>query len=148
MKNIIKRILKEENLKHNLKQQIKDYGWKDAAELVGGLDKLFSIFIIESPVDFLHLFDDMEVVQSEDYPEWVLFRYNPKENLMVYDRKKDEVYISYEEIWTVLQSNFYLSLFETKRLTQEWLSEVYNLRGVTTVAFGDVFLNRCLRSTI
>ena len=99
-------------------------------------------------MDFLHLFDDMEVVQSEDYPEWVLFRYNPKENLMVYDRKKDEVYISYEEIWTVLQSNFYLSLFETKRLTQEWLSEVYNLRGVTTVAFGDVFLNRCLRSTI
>ena len=148
MKHIIKKILKEENLKQSIKQQVKDYGIKDAAELVGGVDELFLIMNIESPMDFLHLFDDMEVVQSEDYPEWVLFRYNPKENLMVYDRKKDEVYISYEEIWTVLQSNFYLSLFETKRLTQEWLSEVYNLRGVTTVAFGDVFLNRCLRSTI
>ena len=78
----------------------------------------------------------------------LLFIITPQMIRKTYDRKKDEVYISYEEIWTVLQSNFYLSLFETKRLTQEWLSEVYNLRGVTTVAFGDVFLNRCLRSTI
>lgn len=132
MKHTIKKILKEENIKQSLKQQIKDYGWKDAAELVGGVDNFLSLMNFESPVDFLHLFDDMEVVQSEDYPDWTLFRYKPKENLMVYDRKKDEVYISYEEIWSVLQSNFYLSLFETKRLTQKWLSEVYNLRGVTT----------------
>ena len=34
MKNIIRKILKEESLKQTLKDQIKEFGWKDAAELV------------------------------------------------------------------------------------------------------------------
>ena len=33
MKQLIKKILKEESLKHNLKQQIKDYGWEETAEM-------------------------------------------------------------------------------------------------------------------
>jgi hypothetical protein len=133
MKNLIKKILKEESLKQNLKQQIKDYGWKSASELVNGIDELFSIMNFESPMDFLHLFDDMKVVQSEKKPNWTLFRFEPKNNLMVYDRKKDEVYINYGEIWSVLQSHFSLSYFETKRLTQKWLDDAYNLKGVKTL---------------
>ena len=133
MKELIKKILKEENLKHNLKQQIKDYGLKDAAELVGGVDELFLIMNIESPMDFLHLFDDMEVVRSERYPDWTLFRYKPKENLMVYDKKNKTVYISYYEIWLVLQTHFALNYTEIQRFTKKWLDEVYNLRGVTTM---------------
>ena len=134
MKHIIRKILKEENLKHNLKQQIKDYGWKDAAELVGGVDEFLSIMNFKSPMDFLHIFDGMEVVQSEDYPEWTLFRYNPKNNIMVYDRKNNEAYISYDDIWSVLQSNFDLNYFEVQELTKRWLSEVYNLRDITILA--------------
>ena len=132
MKNIIRKILKEENLKQSLKQQVKDYGIQDAAELVGGVDELFSIMNFESPMDFLHLFDDLEVVQSEEEKNWLLFRYEPKENLMVYDRKINEVYISYYEIWLVLQTHFALNYTEIQRFTKKWLDEVYNLRGITT----------------
>ena len=131
MKHIIRKILKEENLKQNLKQQVKDYGMQDAAELVGGMDNFLSLMNIESPVDFLHLFDDMEVVQSKEEKDWTLFRYKPKNNIMVYDIIINEVYINYDEIWSVLQSHFDIHYFEIQELTKRWLVDVYNLRNIT-----------------
>jgi hypothetical protein len=123
-------LLFESKLKQNLKQNIKDFGIKDTAELVNGFDKLMEILNINSPMDFLHLFDDLDVVQSEENPDWILFRYKPKHNLMVHNRKNRTVFINYEEIWKPL---FDTGLFDPdiKELTKEWLSSVYNLRGVT-----------------
>ena len=124
-------LLLESKLKQNLKQEIKDFGVKDTAELVNGFDNLMEILNINSPMDFLHLFDDLDVVQSEMDPDWTLFRYKPKHNLMVHNRKNRTVFINYEEIWKPL---FDTGLFDPdiKELTKEWLSSVYNLRGVTT----------------
>ena len=123
-------LLFESKLKQNLNQQIKNFGIKDTAELVNGFDNLIEILNINSPMDFLHLFDDLDVVQSEEEPVFTLFRYKPKHNLMVHNRKNKTVYINYEEIWKPL---FDTGLFynDIKELTQEWLSSVYNLRGVT-----------------
>ena len=123
-------LLLESKLKQNLKQEIKDFGIKDTAELVNGFDNLMEILNIDSPMKFLHLFDDLEQVQSEIDPDWTLFRYKPKKNLMVHNRKNKTVYINYKEIWKPL---FDTGLFDPdiKKLTKEWLSSVYNLRGVT-----------------
>ena len=132
MKYIIKKILKEENLKQTLKQQVKEFGFKDIAELVGGAENLVKLGFNNDPMEFLHLFDDLDVVQSEEKQDWTLFRYKKHENLMVYDRKNDEVYINYYEIWSVLEDKFGLKYSEIQRLTKIWLDEVYNLRGVTT----------------
>ena len=123
-------LLLESKLEQNLKQQIKNFGIKDTAELVNGFDNLMEILNINSPMDFLHLFDDLDVVQSEEEPDFTLFRYKPTHNLMIYDRKDKIVYINYEEIWKPL---FDTGLFnpDIEELTKEWLSSVYNLRGVT-----------------
>ena len=123
-------LLLESNLKQNLKQQIKNFGIKDTAELVNGFDNLMEILNINSPMKFLHLFDDLDVVQSEEEPDFTLFRYKPTHNLMIYDRKNKIVYINYELIWKPL---FDTGLFnpDIEELTKEWLSSVYNLRGVT-----------------
>ena len=123
-------LLLESKLKQNLKQEIKDFGVKDTTELVNGFDNLIEILNIDSPMKFLHLFDDLEQVQSEEQPDWTLFRYKPKKNLMVHNTKKRTVFINYEEIWKPL---FDAGLFDPdiKKLTKEWLSSVYNLRGVT-----------------
>ena len=51
---------------------------------------------------------------------------------MVYDRKKEEVYINYYEIWSFLKDGFGLNYTETQELTKTWLDEVYDLRGITT----------------
>ena len=127
MKNIIKKILKEENIKQSLKQQVKDYGIKDAAELVDGIGNFLSLMNFESPMEFLHLFDNLNVIQSENDPNLLLFRYKPKENIIVYDRKFGVIYINYDEILSVLENHFGLTYPETRPLIKKWLSEVYNL---------------------
>ena len=131
MKHIIKKILKEESFKQNLKQQVKEFGWKGTAEIVGGAENLVKLGFNNDPMEFLHLFDDLDVVQSEEKQDWTLFRYKKGYNLMIHDRKNDYVYIHYDEIWSFLEDKFGLNYSETQRLTKIWLDEVYNLRGVT-----------------
>ena len=123
-------LLFESKLKQNLKQEIKDFGIKNTAELVNGMDNLFEILNINSPMEFLHLFDDLDMAQSEEYPDFTLFRYKPKHNLMIYDRKSKIAYINYYEIWKPLLDAG-LSHPDIQELIKEWLSNVYNIRGVT-----------------
>jgi hypothetical protein len=120
------------NLKVLLKQLIRSKGIQIAVSSVGGKDNFFEIMDINSPMEFLHLFDDLEQVQSEEEPDWTLYRYEPKRNLMIYERKYDYVFINYEEIWKPLLD---VGLFnpDIKELIKEWLSEVYNLRGYTSL---------------
>ena len=112
---------------------IKEYGLENAGKAVGGIDNLLMILNIKTPMDFLHLFDDLDVVQSKQNEVWTLFRYKPNQNLMVYNRKNDDVYINYYEIWSILANKFELNYSETQQLTEEWLAEVYNLRGITAL---------------
>jgi hypothetical protein len=122
------------NLKEKLKDLIKNVGFKSTIRVVGSLDKTFEIFDIKEPMDFLNLFNDLESVQSEEYEDWTLYRYKKGNNIMIYDRKNEYVYINYNEIWSVLEGKFGLNYSETQELTARWLDEVYNLRGVTPFA--------------
>ena len=123
-------LLFESKFKENLKQEIKNFGIKDTAKLVNGFDNLMEILNIDSPMKFLHLFDDLEQVQSEMDPNLTLFRYKPKNNLIIYNIKDDYLYVNYFEIWEPLLD---AGLFnpDIKELIKEWLSSVYNIRGVT-----------------
>ena len=112
---------------------VKYNGWNETAKLVGGYENLIKVLGINSPMDFLHLFDGLDVVQSKVEKNWTLFRYKPNQNLMIYNRKNDDVYINYYEIWSVLTNKFELNYSEIQQLTKEWLAEVYNLRGNTTI---------------
>ena len=110
---------------------IKEDGWESAAELVGGVENLKNLTGIGTPMDFLNIFTDLDVVQSEEKPDWELYRYEKGNNMMIYDRKNDYVFINYYKIWSFLEKGFDLKYSEIQQLTKEWLSEVYNLRGVT-----------------
>ena len=137
MKKLIRKILKEEslkleNLKQTLKQSVKEDGWEFAADLVNGPKDLAKLAFNDNPMEFLNLFNDLDVFQSEEGSNWTLFRYEKGNNVMVYNRINDNVYINYGVIWLFLQKGFDLNYIETQELTKIWLSEVYNLRGVIT----------------
>ena len=128
---------------NKLEKVLKQSGTKKTIELLGGWDNFCKVFNIEGPMDFLHLFDDMEVVQSEEKKHWTLFRYEKGNNLMVYDRKYKDVYISNKEIWSFLDGKFDLTYPVAQAVTKKWLAEVYNLRGITTKArnvIGNLFV--------
>jgi hypothetical protein len=129
--NIVKRVIKESAVKDSLIDMIKDEGWESAVELVGGSENLKTLVEIKTPIDFLNIFTDLDVVQSEEKPDWELYRYEKGNNIMIYDRKNDYVFIDYHKIWSFLKKVFGLNYSEIQQLTEEWLSEVYNLRGVT-----------------
>ena len=133
-----KNLLFENSVKDDLIQAIKDDGFKSVSELVGGSKNLMKLLKIDTPMDFLNLFNDLDVVQSKEIPEYTLFRYNPNHNLMVYNRSDEvayanhyDVYVNYDDIWSVLQDDFGLNYYDIRELIKVWLDEVYNLRGVT-----------------
>ena len=135
MKDLIRKIIKEEvsnRRQEKLIHLIKSLDIHKASKAVGNIDNLFKVLDINSPMEFLHLFDNLDVVQSESNINLTLFRYKPKHNLMVYDRKNEYVYINYDDVWSVLKEQFGLNYDEIQELTKEWLDEVYNLRGITT----------------
>ena len=133
--NIVKKVIKENSLRQDLIQQIKEDGWKSTSELVGGYENLKKLVGFKTPMDFLHLFDDLNVINSEEKPYLTLFRYEIGNKLMVYNSVNNVVYINFNKIWRGLEIVFFeLNDFEIQELTQEWLYEVYDLRGVTTKA--------------
>jgi hypothetical protein len=132
--NIVKTVIKENAAKDSLIDMIKEDGWEETTELVGGSENLKKLVGIKTPMDFLHLFDDLNVVQSEETPDWTLFKYEKSTKLMVYNRLRNIVYINYYKFWRVLEYDFYLNDPEINELIQEWLDEVYDLRDVTIKA--------------
>lgn len=126
------KIIITENKVERLKDLIKTNGVNQVIDLMGGFDTFCKVMNIEWFMDFLHLFDDLEQVQSEENDDWILFRYKPNYNIMVYDTKSEEVYINSVEIWSFLADKFDLTYRAVQGITKKWLSEVYNLRGVTT----------------
>lgn len=133
------KIIITENKIEKLKHLIKRQGVKNVVQLMGGFDTFCKVMKIDGFMDFLHLFDDLEVVQSEEKEHWTLFRYKKGNNLMIYDRKNKEVYISYKEIWSFLEDKFDLTKPVAQVVTKKWLGEVYNLRGIATYQYNSKY---------
>jgi hypothetical protein len=147
--NIVKRVIKENAAKDSLIDMIKEDGWESAAELVGGIENLKKLAGIGTPMDFLNIFTDLDVVQSEKEPDWELYRYEKGNNMMIYNRKNKDVYINYHDIWVFLDIGFGLNNSEIKGVMKEWLSEVYNLKGVMPKRSEHEFMGiSWMRSTI
>jgi len=126
------KIIITENTLEKVKNIIKRQGMNNTIQLMGGFDTFRKVLNINSYEDYLHLFDDLEEVQSEEKEHWTLFRYEKGNNLMIYDRISKEVYINYDEIWSFLKDKFDLTYPVVQAVTKKWLGEVYNLRGITT----------------
>ena len=113
-----------------LQNIIKDDGWETAAKFVGGIDNLKKLVGIKTPMDFLNIFNDLDVVQSKKNPDSTLFKDKNGNNLMVHNNSN--VNIDYNKIWLFLGEGFGLDFYETKKLTELWLYDAYKLEGTRT----------------
>jgi hypothetical protein len=116
---------------NKLEKVLKQSGTEKTIKILGGWENFCKVFNIEGPMDFLHLFDNLERVQSEEKKNWTLFRYKKGYNYIVYDRKNEEVYINNVEILMILLNM--IQQFDTtytviQEVTKKWLGEVYNLK--------------------
>ena len=137
----MKLIITESQKEKVLRGLIKNNGVKFASNMVGGIENLFDVLTIESPMDFLHLFDDLKRFRSEEYPNWLLFLNESKDNLIAYNLNKEVVYINSDLVWSFLRSYFGMSYQEIQELTKSWLSESYNLTDVKTHSGSQDFMD-------
>ena len=126
----MKLIITESQKENLLKNLIDEKGIELTIKLVGGDDNLFDLLNINSPMDFLHLFDDLEQVKSKTEKDLFLFKNKSNHIIIGYDVKLKTVYVDYNEIWVFLLRKFHLEYKEVRNLMKEWLSEVYNLKDV------------------
>jgi hypothetical protein len=144
--NIIKKVIKENDSKDSLIDMIKEEGWVYTTELVGGDENLAKLAFNNDPMNFLHIYDDMDVVKSEigqnGNKNWMLYRYKPKQNIIAYDTKRYNVYFHYQ-IWWALTHGFGIDDYnEIKSIVEGWLSEVYGLKLFNSFNMGDTHSTR------
>jgi hypothetical protein len=120
-----------------LKSMVKQMGWRTASKSVGGPKNLAKLGFNNDPMEFLNLFNDLNVVQSEQSSYWVLYRYEKGNNLMIYDREDDDVSVSNDVIWLFLKEGFKVNLYKRQEVMGEWLDNTYNLKGVMTYGYDD-----------
>jgi hypothetical protein len=132
MKQLIKKILKEETLKQTLKNEVKEEGWEETAKLVDGYENLKKLGFNNNPVEYLNVFSDLKKFRSFNDPDCILFRYKEGENILIYDRYNNVVKINNQKIWFILRHEFNLSYSDIIGLTKDWLEYTYGIKDIST----------------
>ena len=113
---------------NRLEKVLKQSGTDKTIQILGGWENFCKVFKIESPMDFLHLFDDLEEFKSTENSNFLLYRYRTGKNFMIYNINENRIGISNEEILTfVTSSNLFTPDFKPREIIQTWLEDVYKL---------------------
>lgn len=122
----------EKNLiKEKLQIIVKKHGWNGGVISVGE-KHLLKLGFNNNPTEFINIYNDLNIVPSKENPNWLLFRYRLKENLMIYT-KTGALYVNYREIWVILEKKFKIKEDEICRIIKKWLNDTYGI--VTTKVF-------------
>jgi hypothetical protein len=124
MKQLIKKILKEETLKQNLIDQIEEYGWVSTATMVGGKDVLFKVLDITDPSDILDMYDDLNVELHNFHDDVFLFMDDEDVVSMSFDNNTGRFRI-YSDLLSFLMSSFGSS--ELFKSIQTWVRDNHNM---------------------
>ena len=73
-------------------------------------------------------FGDLSPKNSSKYPDSVFYANSDNEIFMEYNKKNENVYISYNKIWSKLELYFPLKYDDIQLIMKDWLEEHYNLR--------------------
>ena len=117
------------NHKEILQRKVLKDGWKSVSNMIG-FENLYKIGFNNDYNEFLNLFNNLNIVQSEENPDWTLYRFEKGNNMMIYNRKNEYVYINYDVIWSFFYKETGLNSSEIQEIMKKWLGKVYNLRGV------------------
>jgi len=128
----MKLIITESQNKEVLKSMVKKTGWRTVSDLIGGPKVLAEVVFNNDPMEYLNMFNDLDVVQSEENEYLTLFRYEKGNNIMIYYRDSNSVYINSDIISfrSFLPKGFYVYYPNNEELIEKWLREVYNLNDV------------------
>ena len=124
----------KQSTQDRLKNMVKNVGWEQASDVVGGTNDLLKLVFDNNPRKFLNLFDDLNMVQSETHQDWTLFKNKKGNTIILYDRKENVAFISFSKIWSFLEKGIGLDRGDIKDIVNRWVRDVYDLKNVIVAA--------------
>ena len=124
----------KQSTQDRLKNMVKNVGWEQASDVVGGTNDLLKLVFDNNPRKFLNLFDDLNMVQSETHQDWTLFKNKKGNTIILYDRKENVAFISFSKIWSFLEKGLRLDRGDIKDIVNRWVRDVYDLKNVIVAA--------------
>ena len=125
MERMIKKIIKEETLKLDLKNKVKEDGWKKTSELVGGPDNLAKIAFNGNPLEYLNGLE-LHKVRYSNQPYIIHFVDDKKTSFLSSPLNQSTVNVSYENIKEFLGKGFKMEHNKLRKLLMYWLNDKYN----------------------
>jgi hypothetical protein len=127
--NIVKRVIKENSTKDALIDMIKEEGWGYASELVGGNKNLKKLSGIVEPIDYLNLFNDLNVDMNDDNTRGILTNNEGDRIISISFSKNNKVFASVDTfIWNPLEFGFLHNTARTANVIRQWLKDVYGIK--------------------
>jgi len=111
-----------DKIKSKIHEYVKKYGFEKCREIFG--DKvLLTIGFNNDPMEFLNLFNDLDVVQSK-FKDIINFLHDDN-YLLVYDSGDNKIlYVVDDSVWNVLKFDF--GVENLKELIKFWFEGTYN----------------------
>lgn len=133
----MKIIITENQLKDNIIHLIKTEGSIETCQMLAlSAPELAEMFFNNNPMEFLNIFNDLKTAKYTAKPKWTVFKNEKGHVIMIYDREIGMVDIDFSYIWFFLRKGFNLTNNEVRDITEKWLSEIYNIKDVTTDYIG------------
>ena len=128
------KVIITKNQQDKVAKLVRSLGCREASKIVGGINVFLSIF--KTPIDFLHIYDGMEVVDSVVEPNFTLFRFEEGKNIMAmlnFKKSKSELIIHWDLLVEVLKYVYKLSDKDCVTLLYNWAKESYDLTNFVIV---------------
>jgi len=127
--NIVKRIIRENTAKDSLIDMIKNDGWGYASDLVGGSKNLKKLSGIIEPIDFLNLYNELNVNMNDNNTRGILTNNEGDRVISISFNSKGKVFASVDtSIWGPLAFNFIFNNAEVAKFVRQWLKDVYGIK--------------------
>ena len=127
--NIVKRVIRENTTKDSLIDIIKNDGWGYAADLVGGDKNLKKLSGIIEPIDFLNLYNELNVNMNDDNTRGILTNNEGDRVISISTSKNNKVFALVDtSIWYPLEFGFLHNNAITANLVRQWLKDVYGIK--------------------
>ena len=127
--NIVKRVIRENTTKDSLIDIIKNDGWGYAADLVGGDKNLKKLSGIIEPIDFLNLYNELNVNMNDNNTRGILTNNEGDRVISISTSKNNKVFALVDtSIWYPLEFGFLHNNAITANLVRQWLKDVYGIK--------------------
>ncbi len=119
-----------------VKSAVNKYGIGHTIKLFDGSFDVIKRAYQDNPSEYLNQFNDLKIVERDKIIFYVdkngipLFYYKP-------DEKNGYVYINYNRIWVFFSNVIGFKFIEIQGIINNWLSQTYNLRGLTPYYTGN-----------